>query len=62
MLIPTTWLKKIELVCAAFKFDRWTWVMTRNARAEYSGRWSKRRVNRIEVLLANDYPEDIIAK
>lgn len=39
--------------------DRKTWVLTRCARVESTGKWGKRRINRLEVLLANDYPEDI---
>jgi hypothetical protein len=36
--------------------DRSTWVLTRCLSAT---QWGKRRVTRLEVLLANDYPEDI---
>jgi hypothetical protein len=39
--------------------DRRTWVLTRCARAEATGKWGKRRINQLEVLLANDYPEDV---
>jgi hypothetical protein len=39
--------------------SRKTWVLTRCARAESSGKWGKRGVNRLEILLANDYPEDV---
>ena len=39
--------------------SRRTWVLSRCARAEATGKWGKRRVNQLEVLLANDYPEDV---
>jgi hypothetical protein len=34
-------------------------VLTRCARAESTGKWGKRGVNRLEILLANNYPEDV---